>query len=59
MQECEELILHVASALEKGDVLFFREKKIALQVPWKRISVREVFARYSRCLYRKPGKGLL
>lgn len=47
MQECEELILHVASTLEKGDVLFFREKKIALQMPWKRISVREAFARYS------------
>jgi lysyl-tRNA synthetase class 2 len=47
MQECEELILHVASTLEKGDVLFFREKKIALQIPWKRISVREAFARYS------------
>jgi len=47
MQECEELILHVAGTLEKGDVLFFREKKIALQMPWKRISVREAFAQYS------------
>jgi lysyl-tRNA synthetase class 2 len=47
MQECEELILHVADTLEKGDVLFFRETKIALQRPWKRISVREAFARYS------------
>ncbi len=47
MQECEELILHVAGTLEQGDVLSFRDKKIALQRPWKRISVREAFTWYS------------
>ena len=47
MQECEALILSVASVFGSADVLFYQGKKITLDVPWERISVEEAFARYA------------
>jgi lysyl-tRNA synthetase class 2 len=47
MAECEDLILHVAGALGKGDALIFRGKRVSLQKPWPRISVQEAFARHA------------
>ena len=47
MAECEDLILHVAGALEKSDPLLFRGRRISLRQPWPRISVREAFARHA------------
>ncbi|NWF92991.1 MAG: EF-P lysine aminoacylase GenX [Syntrophaceae bacterium] len=47
MEECEELIQTVASAIGLGDQIVYRGQKIDLGRPWERISVKEVFERYS------------
>lgn len=47
MDECEALILSVAAALGRADVLCYQGKKIALAAPWERISVEEAFTRYT------------
>jgi lysyl-tRNA synthetase class 2 len=47
MDDCEELIVHVAGDLGLGGAVSWQGKKIALRPPWERITVREAFARYA------------
>jgi lysyl-tRNA synthetase class 2 len=47
MAECEDLILHVAGALEKSEALLFRGRRISLRKPWTRISVQDAFTRHA------------
>ena len=47
MRECEELILFISEALNHTDVLFYQGRKIALRLPWERISVDDAFARHA------------
>ncbi len=47
MQECEDLILGVAQALDGVDKLAYQGMTIALHPPWERISVADAFARYA------------
>ncbi|PIP06301.1 MAG: EF-P lysine aminoacylase GenX [Syntrophobacterales bacterium CG_4_8_14_3_um_filter_49_14] len=47
MEECEELVAFIASDLGCGEVIPYRGKKIALQMPWERLSVREAFECYA------------
>jgi len=47
MEECEELISHVARSLGHGRTLYYRGREIAIQAPWERISVKDAFRRYS------------
>jgi lysyl-tRNA synthetase class 2 len=47
MDECEELIQKVASAIGLGNRIVYRNQKIDLTKPWERISVKEAFRHYS------------
>ncbi len=47
MQECEDLILGVARALDGADKLAYQGMTIALHPPWERISVEDAFTRYA------------
>ena len=47
MTECEEMIRAVAKALNRGPCLRFQGRDIDLSGPWKRITVREAFNRYT------------
>jgi elongation factor P--(R)-beta-lysine ligase len=47
MRECEALILHVATGFGMADTLSYQGKKIAIAVPWERISVEEAFSRFA------------
>ena len=47
MEECEELIRTVASAIGLGKKVVYRGQEIDLADSWERISVREAFRRYS------------
>jgi lysyl-tRNA synthetase class 2 len=47
MQECEDLILWVAQALDGADVLVYQGRTITLKPPWERIAVSDAFARYA------------
>lgn len=47
MEECEDMIRFVAHELEIGDSIEYMGKVIDLKGPWKRITVREAFKRYS------------
>jgi lysyl-tRNA synthetase class 2 len=47
MQECEELVIFIARALDGADTLAYQGMTIALKPPWERISVAEAFARYA------------
>ncbi len=47
MAECEELVRWIAHLLGKGEDLTFQNGRIDLHGPWKKITVREAFARYA------------
>ncbi len=46
MDECEAMIKHVTSALDKGQ-LFFQGKGIDISGTWERITVRDAFLKYT------------
>jgi len=46
MQECQELIVSVASAVGCGDEIIYQGKVVNLRDSWERLSVREAFNRY-------------
>jgi lysyl-tRNA synthetase class 2 len=48
MEECEELIRSVLSAVGLGQKIIFRGHDIDLSNPWERISVKEAFHCYAR-----------
>ncbi len=48
MEECEELIQTVASAIGLGQKITYHDQPIDLAKPWERISVKEAFERYSQ-----------
>ena len=48
MEECEELIQTVASAIGLGEKMIYRDQEIDLTKPWERISVKEAFRYYSQ-----------
>ena len=47
MEECEELIIHVAHSLGHEGAIDYRGEKVDIRKPWERISVRDAFSRYS------------
>jgi lysyl-tRNA synthetase class 2 len=47
MEECEDLIQTVASAIRLEKKVVYRDQEIDLAKPWERISVKEAFRRYS------------
>jgi len=49
MRECEDLVRQVARAVhpEAGGVLNYQGKRIDLESPWERLTVREAFRRYA------------
>jgi len=47
MEDCEELIIHVAHSLDHEGQIDYRGKKIDIRSPWERVSVRDAFSRYS------------
>jgi elongation factor P--(R)-beta-lysine ligase len=47
MEECEDLILHVAAALGYGAALSYQGQLINLQKPWERITVHRAFEKYA------------
>lgn len=49
MDQCEELIAHVARDLGRGGAIVYGGREIALKRPWTRISVEQAFKRYARC----------
>ena len=53
MEQCEELIVHVARGLGHGRKINYRGKKIDIQTPWKRISVKNAFRHYSSVSMKK------
>ena len=48
MEECEELMRFVATAIGLGEKLIFSGREIDLSGPWERISVEEAFRCYSK-----------
>ena len=48
MDECEVLLRTVVQAMDKGEHLQFRGRKIDLSRPWERISVRNAFTRHGQ-----------
>lgn len=47
MEECEDLLFTVVKALGKEQKIHYQGQTIDLEKPWKRISVRQAFDRYS------------
>jgi lysyl-tRNA synthetase class 2 len=47
MDECEDLLSSVAHSISKGNSIIFRGRKIRLDGPWERITVREAFQHYT------------
>ena len=47
MDECEELFIHIAEALGRGQTVTYQGHTIALERPWERIAVREAFRRHA------------
>lgn len=47
MEECEELFIHIAETLGRGQTVTYRGHTIALTRPWERISVSEAFQRHA------------
>lgn len=47
MDECEALIHSVAAAISLKERVVYGGREISLQGPWKRITIKEAFARYS------------
>lgn len=50
MRDCEDLLLFIANSIHFGNVISFQGKRISLQVPWDKLSVREAFEKYCPCL---------
>ena len=47
MEECEELVIFVASDLGCKEVINYRDQEIALRRPWEMLSLREAFGCYA------------
>jgi elongation factor P--(R)-beta-lysine ligase len=47
MEECEDLILHLAAAFDYGAALSYQGRIIHLQKPWERITVQGAFEKYT------------
>lgn len=49
MEECEDLLTHIAAALDYGDgaALSYQGRVIRLQKPWERITVHGAFEKYA------------
>ncbi|HPQ43890.1 MAG TPA: EF-P lysine aminoacylase EpmA [Syntrophales bacterium] len=47
MEECEELIIHIARSLGHEGAVEYRGEKIDIRSPWERIAVRDAFSRYA------------
>ena len=59
MEECEELIRFVATAIGLGEKLIFSGREIDLSDPWERISVKEAFRCYTKTSMTDALKGNL
>jgi elongation factor P--(R)-beta-lysine ligase len=46
MDECQDMIKHVARTLGTGDILNYQGKQIGISGTWERITVRDAFNRY-------------
>jgi lysyl-tRNA synthetase class 2 len=53
MQECEDLVLAVARALDMRETLDYQGMTIALAPPWERLSVTDAFAKYASLSLRE------
>jgi len=53
MEECEELVVHVARSLGHERKINYRGREIDIQTPWERISVKNAFRRYSPVSMKK------
>ncbi len=47
MEECEDMILHLAAALGHGGAVSYQGQVIRLQKPWERITVKAAFEKYA------------
>jgi lysyl-tRNA synthetase class 2 len=47
MDECEELLLHIAKSMGLGQTLRYQDKEIDLTRPWPRLKVKDAFPRYA------------
>ena len=47
MRHCEALLLQLSRRLMDADYISYQGKRISLEAPWERISIREAFARYT------------
>ncbi len=47
MEECEDLILHLAAELDRGNAICCQGQVIRLQKPWERITVHAAFEKYA------------
>jgi len=47
MKECEDLVLHLAAALDRGNAICYQGQVIHLQKPWERITVQAAFEKYA------------
>jgi lysyl-tRNA synthetase class 2 len=45
MNQCEQLIIHIAGQLKRNNVLHYQERRIDLSLPWHRITVSDAFSR--------------
>ena len=47
MEECADLVIHVAAALGRGETISYQGAAIRLHRPWERLTVAEAFARHA------------
>lgn len=47
MRECEDMLLFVCLRLGFGEAIPFQGKRLLLQRPWERVTVKEAFERYA------------
>ena len=59
MEECEEFVQTVASAMGLGERVIYHDQPIDLAKPWERISVQEAFQSYSQTSMTEAMKGNL
>jgi len=57
MEECEDLILHLAAAIGHGDTVSCQGQVIRLQRPWQRITVHAAFEKYADLSVEKALSG--
>jgi len=53
MNDCEQLICHIANALLNNNCLTYQENIISLACPWRRISINEAFNAYGSLTMRQ------